>query len=214
MSTADAVERSASRSTSRSLIARLHADDPAAWDRIVALYAPYVHYYCRRTGLPAHDAGDVFQEVFQAAYSKIASFEKRKPGDTFRGWLRMITLNKVRDHFRRQERQPRAVGGSAIQLRLQELEQATVESAASSAPADSPERALFRAALASVQPRVQATTWAAFEQTVLHGRAAPDVAADLGLSPGAVRVAKSRVLQRLRVALGDGPAATPASSAR
>jgi RNA polymerase sigma-70 factor (ECF subfamily) len=37
----------------------------------------------------------------------------------------------------------------------------------------------------------------------IEGRATADVAADLGMQPGAVRVAKSRVLQRLRRELGD-----------
>jgi RNA polymerase sigma-70 factor (ECF subfamily) len=37
----------------------------------------------------------------------------------------------------------------------------------------------------------------------VDGRAAADVAADLGMQPGAVRVAKSRVLLRLRKELGD-----------
>ena len=37
----------------------------------------------------------------------------------------------------------------------------------------------------------------------LKGRTAKDVGADLAMSPGAVRVAKSRVLRRLRQELGD-----------
>jgi DNA-directed RNA polymerase specialized sigma24 family protein len=37
----------------------------------------------------------------------------------------------------------------------------------------------------------------------LATRTARDVAAELSMSPGAVRVAKSRVLQRLREELGD-----------
>ena len=46
-------------------------------------------------------------------------------------------------------------------------------------------------------------TWQAFWATAVEGRSAPDVAAELGMSPVGVRVAKSRVLQRLREALGD-----------
>ena len=48
-------------------------------------------------------------------------------------------------------------------------------------------------------------TWEAFWQTAVEGRAAADVAAELGMTPGAVRVAKSRVLHRLRTDLGDLP---------
>ena len=46
-------------------------------------------------------------------------------------------------------------------------------------------------------------TWRAFWLTAVEGRPANDVAAELAMTPVAVRVAKSRVLQRLREALGD-----------
>jgi RNA polymerase sigma-70 factor, ECF subfamily len=45
--------------------------------------------------------------------------------------------------------------------------------------------------------------WQAFWRVVVEGRAAPDVAAELSMQPGAVRVSKSRVLARLRKELGD-----------
>jgi RNA polymerase sigma-70 factor (ECF subfamily) len=46
-------------------------------------------------------------------------------------------------------------------------------------------------------------TWQAFWRTAVDGRSAADVGAELGMTPGAVRVAKSRVLHRLREELGD-----------
>ena len=57
---------SPSSSTSRSLLDKLRADDAAAWERLVSLYAPLVLYWCRRLGLQETDAADVFQEVFLA----------------------------------------------------------------------------------------------------------------------------------------------------
>ena len=58
------------------------------------------------------DAADVFQEVFQAVAAHLSAFRRNRAGDTFRGWLRTITRNKVHDHFRRFEREPPGVGGS------------------------------------------------------------------------------------------------------
>ncbi len=46
-------------------------------------------------------------------------------------------------------------------------------------------------------------TWQAFWECVVNGRPAAEVGAELGLSAGAVRVAKCRVLARLRQEL-DG----------
>ena len=44
----------------------------------------------------------------------------------------------------------------------------------------------------------QPSTWQAFWGTAVDGQSAKDVGQKLGLSPGAVYVAKSRVLARLR----------------
>ena len=58
-------------------------------------------------------------------------------------------------------------------------------------------------ALALIRGEFEERTWGAFWRTAVEGRAAKDVGAELGLSAGAVRVAKSRVLHRLREELGD-----------
>jgi RNA polymerase sigma-70 factor, ECF subfamily len=62
---------------------------------------------------------------------------------------------------------------------------------------------LFHRALDMIRAEFEPRTWQAFWQTTIDDRAPKDVAADLGMSPGAVRVAKSRVLHRLREELGD-----------
>ena len=103
------------------LLERVKADDAAAWDRLVDLYAPLVYRWCRRCDLPEQDTADVFQDVFQAVATHIAGFRKEKEGDTFRGWLRTITRNKVRDHFRKLGREPAGEGGTEAQIRLSEL---------------------------------------------------------------------------------------------
>jgi RNA polymerase sigma-70 factor (ECF subfamily) len=46
-------------------------------------------------------------------------------------------------------------------------------------------------------------TWRAFWRVAVDGQPAPEVAAELGMKPNAVRTAKSRVLRRLREELGD-----------
>jgi RNA polymerase sigma-70 factor (ECF subfamily) len=63
--------------------------------------------------------------------------------------------------------------------------------------------ALLHRALELIRAEFEERTWQAFWQTAVEGRSPGDVGADLAMSPGAVRVAKSRVLKRLREELGD-----------
>jgi len=193
--------RSSSTATQRSLLDRARARDPAAWERMVALYAPLVLSWCRAWGLRGEDAADVFQEVFQAVAAHLAGFRRDRTGDTFRGWLRTITRNKVHDLYRRREREPAGIGGSEARALLAQMPEA--EPTAESGPGEPAEGELLHRALELIRGDFEPRTWEAFWQTAVEGRATADVAADLGMTPGAVRVAKSRVLHRLRTDLGE-----------
>jgi RNA polymerase sigma-70 factor (ECF subfamily) len=191
-----------SSATSRSLLARVQADERDAWNRLVNLYAPLVLHWCRGVGLQDQDVADIFQDVFQAVVVHVGNFRKEREGDTFRGWLRRITQNKVRDHYRRLGREARGPGGSSAQERLGQVP-ARQPGDEDLAPRDEGDRGLFARALDLIRRDFEERTWAAFWRTAVEGRAARDVAAELSMSPGAVRVAKSRVLHRLREELGD-----------
>jgi RNA polymerase sigma-70 factor (ECF subfamily) len=189
-----------STGTPRSLIDRARAHDPAAWEALVDLYAPLAHRWCSRWGLGEADAADVLQEVFLAVAAHLAGFKKERSGDTFRGWLRVILRNKVHDHFRKVGREPGGEGGTEAQLRFSQISQPEPAEHDSD---DVAERQLLRRCCDLIRVEFHDRTWQAFWATAVEGRPAPDVAADLGMSPVGVRVAKSRVLQRLREALGD-----------
>ena len=194
-------EPQASSATSRSLLARVQADEAQAWERLVNLYAPLVFHWCRSRGLQGQDVADVVQEVFRAVVAHVGAFRKERAADTFRGWLRRITQNKLRDHFRRRSREATGAGGSSAQQRLAQLPER--EPADDLAPDDEGERILFGRALDLIREEFAEQTWAAFWRTAVEGCSAKDVAADLAMTPGAVRVAKCRVLHRLREELGD-----------
>jgi RNA polymerase sigma-70 factor (ECF subfamily) len=192
---------SESTATPPSLLQRVQANDAAAWERLVGLYAPLVYGWCRAWDLQDQDVADVFQEVFQAVAAHVRDFRKDTKG-TFRGWLRAITRNKVHDHFRRLGREPGGVGGTEAQQRLDQLPGPAPPEEDSAAETDA-ERGLFRRALELIRGDFEERTWQAFWQTTVEGRSPKDVAADLSMTSGAVRVAKSRVLRRLRQELGD-----------
>ena len=138
-----------STATSPSLLRRVKKDDAAAWDRLVGLYAPLVYHWCRRADLPEQEIADVFQDVFQAVATHIADFRRDGANDTFRGWLRVITRNKVHDHFRKLGREPGGAGGTEAQLLFAQLpEQSPVGDDSDEVTMD---RGLFRRALDQIQ---------------------------------------------------------------
>jgi RNA polymerase sigma-70 factor (ECF subfamily) len=178
------------------------ADEAAAWERLVALYAPLVFHWCRRWDLREPDIADILQEVFQAVFAHVGGFRKEREGDSFRGWLRRITQNKMRDHLRRVGREPPAVGGSEAQNCLNHLPVPQTPEGDSDAD-QLAERGLLRRTLELIRRDFEERTWQAFWQTIVEGRSPRDVAEGLAMSAGAVRVAKCRVLHRLRAELGD-----------
>jgi RNA polymerase sigma-70 factor (ECF subfamily) len=191
-----------SQSTSLSLLERVRANDPAAWERLVDLYGPMVLAWCRRAGLADQDSEDVFQEVFRAVADRIHAFRRDWQGSTFRGWLWTVTRSKIVDHFRVRRNQPAAAGGSEAQQRWMELPEQLDESSGDSQAADD-RRALVQRALAMIRPEFRPQAWQAFERFAIEGEPAGVVAGELGMSSGAVRQVKYRVFRRLREELAD-----------
>ena len=188
-------------STSHSLLADAKLADAGAWERLVTLYAPLVAFWCRRWGVAQQDMADVLQDVFAAVASHLDRFRKEQPEDTFRGWLRAIARNKALDYFQKRTREPAAAGGTEAAIRLQ-----AIRDPAGGEEGDCDQVAVggvMLSALEAIRGEFHERTWQAFWRVVVDGRTTADVAAELNMQPGAVRVSKSRVLLRLRRELGD-----------
>jgi RNA polymerase sigma-70 factor, ECF subfamily len=187
--------------TSPSLLLRVQDNDQAAWTRLVQLYAPLVYHWCGKAQLNADDTADVFQETFRAVAQHIRAFRRDRAGDSFRGWLRTITANKIRDHFRRQEHEPRAAGGTDAQLRINaEPDPISLE------PDESEQQIVHQVlqrTLETIRGEFEPRTWQAFWQVQIDGHSTGDVGAALGMTAAAVRKARLRVLARLRQELGE-----------
>lgn len=187
-------------STSSSLLERVRARDEQAWQRLVQLYAPLVLYWCRLAGLPREDRADVAQEVFRAVARHIGKFHRDCPGDSFRGWLHTVTRSKLADFAERRHHCPEAPGGSTAQAALLAIPDA--RSAPSAEQSAIGERALMvHGALEVIQAEFEERTWRAFWRTAVDGLTSQAVADELGMTAVAVRMAKSRVLARLRAEL-------------
>ena len=193
------------------MLQRVRANDPDGWRRLADLYGPWVYAIGRRSGLSPEDAADITQETFRAVHRSVGRFDHDSPGTSFRGWLKQITLNKIRDHWRHRGGRAVGVGGSAAYQRLQQLAgpRASSETPADAEEADSEEAALeedevqwlYQRAVDLVRDEFTAPTWQAFWETTVEEREPALVAADLGITRNAVYVAKSRVLNRLRAEL-------------
>lgn len=195
-------------STRHTLIAKLR--DPAdavAWREFLAIYEPLVYRVARRKGLQDADARDLCQDVFRAVARAIDRWEPDPARGSFRGWLFTIARNLCINFLVRRDRHPRGTGDSDVLAMIDALPATGPDTAEFDAEY---RRRLFRWAAEQVKGEFAATTWRAFWQTAVESRPAAAVGNELGMTAGAVYVARSRVLARLRKRveqLGDETAA-------
>jgi RNA polymerase sigma-70 factor, ECF subfamily len=174
--------------TSVSLLQRLQqSTDEAAWARFVNLYAPLLYFWVQRTGFSKDEADDLVQDVFAALVRKLPQFAY-DPQQTFRGWLRTLAVNKWREKKRR-----RTIPTSP----LQDAEPATDDGAEYFWETEY-QNYLVRRALDLMKTDFPERTWRSCWALIVEDKSPADVAAEFGMTVGAVHAAKFRVLSRLR----------------
>jgi RNA polymerase sigma-70 factor (ECF subfamily) len=179
-----------------SLLERLRLSaDAASWQRLVALYTPLIAGWLRRQDVQAADLDDLTQEVLGTLVRELPNFRHDLRRGAFRRWLRTICINRLRAFWR--SRRPCPVGGDpGREHLLEQLEDP--ESDPSRLWDEEHDRHVARRLLELIEPEFEPATWRAFRMLVLEARPTREVAAALGLSANAVRIAKSRVLARFR----------------
>ena len=189
--------------TSLTLLAGIKLDDEASWRRVVDLYTPFLRYWCRRWGVRGEEANDVVQEVFQAAFLCLKDFRRDRQGDSFRGWLRGIARHKVLTLLRR--RVDRGPGGTDFYRRslLVPDSEGPPILGGDEAEGRLDLESVYRDLLGLVRAEFEDRTWQAFWRSAVEGQAPAIIAEDLGVTPAAIRQAKSRVLRRFRELLGE-----------
>jgi RNA polymerase sigma-70 factor (ECF subfamily) len=194
--------------THHSLIVKLRDPTAAeAWREFVALYEPLVYGFARRKGLQDADARDLCQEVFRAVAGAVDKWDPDPARGSFRGWLSRIARNLLLNFLTRKQHEPRGSGSTSVH----ELLDAQPAAGASVTALFEAEyrRRVFRWAAAEIRDEFAHTTWQAFWRTAVGSQSPRDVAEELGLSVGAVYIARSRVVARLRERieqLGEGVA--------
>jgi len=186
-----------SPATRASLLVRLRdGDDADAWHEFVRLYAPVIYGFARKRGLQDADAADLMQDVLRSVSTTVHRLEYDPVRGTFRGWLFTVTRNKVFNFMESRSRREQGSGDSRNQQRLEQ--HAESDGKLSAAWEADFQRALAARAMENVKGEFQAATWQAFLLTAVEGRTPAQAASQVGLSVGAIYVAKSRVIARLR----------------
>lgn len=177
--------------THASLLERLRSPgDAQAWRRWLDLYTPLIRGWLGRHGLQPADVDDVSQQILAVVVRDLPEFHHNGRPGAFRSWLRALTVNRLREHWRAQRR---ADGGEAL------LDQLADPASDLSRQWDRDhDRHVLGRLCDLVAADFHPTTWQAFRLVALDGVAPDQAANQLGVTVNAVFIAKSRVLARLR----------------
>jgi RNA polymerase sigma-70 factor, ECF subfamily len=170
------------------LVARAKEGDGGAWNTLYRRAYPRLLAYARRR-LDGEAARDAVGETMARAVAKIDKFTWKGAG--FDAWLFGILRHVVLDAQRARARRP--IGGPFPDDPV----------ADTPGPVDqllgAEEVAALRVAFAELAPADREV----LELRVVAGLSSDEVAAVIGKRPGAVRMAQSRALDRLRVLLAE-----------
>jgi RNA polymerase sigma factor (sigma-70 family) len=155
------------------------------------IYGPLIAHYLRRRGVQAVDAEDLTQDVFVRMFSAIRPYDPRR--GPFRNWLFSIVKRVLIDSWRRQRHRDRGSGDTDVQDLLEQQPERTWNREY--------DQRLLTWAAEKVRGSFRGPTFQAFWMREIDGRPVEEVARELGISQGAVYVAKHRVLEKVKAEL-------------
>lgn len=185
--------------TRESLLASLNS--PVAdegWREFSSIYRPLIFRVALAKGLQHADADDLTQDVLAVVERSLGSFDSSR--GSFRSWLYQITRNLVVNHLTR-GRGPVGTGDSNVAQILAQHPQPNDDTATLFRLEY--RRVRFQQAATIARAEFHRSTWDAFWLTAVDLRSIESVADELGKSQGAVRVARCRVLDRLRMVVAE-----------
>jgi RNA polymerase sigma-70 factor (ECF subfamily) len=182
--------------TRASLLVQLRdGSNHAAWQEFVKLYGPVVYGFARKRGLQDADAADLMQDVMRSVSAAIVRLDYDRNQGTFRGWLFTISRNKIFNFLSARRIRPQGSGDTGAHRMLAAQPDGREDADAWELEY---QRRLTSLAMERIKSEFQEKSWQAFWLTAVEGQAASEVSQRLGLSAGAIYVAKSRVLARLK----------------
>ena len=182
--------------TRASLIQRLpNADDVEAWDTFLDIYEPLLFRLAHGRGMQPADAEDFVQEVLLAVAGSVERWVARERRGPFRAWLFRIASNLSVNFLTRPRHRRIGSGDSRMQQFLEQQYDPCSDPAERFALEY--RRELFRWAAEVVRERVSERVWLAFWLTTVGEQSIADVAAQLGVSVGAVYISRSRITSQI-----------------
>ncbi len=182
--------------TNVSLILRVKDPvDAASWSDFLSIYRPVVVRMACGRGLQHADADDLAQQVFLSVAKAIEDWEPDSSRPPFRVWLARITRNAIVNALTRSK--PDAPGGStSVQEMLRDLPERNHET--TEQLMEESRREAIRWATEAIRSEFTEVTWAMFWMTSVEGLNVAEVARQQKKSPGAVYMARFKVMQRLK----------------
>lgn len=169
--------------------------DTEAWRTFDAVYRPMLERFARSRGLAADDAEDVAQQCLSAVADKIAEFSYDPAQGRFKGWLRTLVNNRVRNFLRdRHEQQGRTADFSAAQQRETSPDAAFDQIWM--------EEHLWHC-LRELRGEVDEATYLAFQHYVIEQWPVERVCTALGLSASNVYTIKWRLTERVAAKMSE-----------
>lgn len=181
--------------TRATLLIRLrNASDHDAWRLFASIYTPLIYRYAMKHGLQDADAADVAQETMCNVVRVIRDFQYDPERGSFRGWLLTVVRNTLRKRYRETQHQAVGSGDSGVNAMLQQYSDTNLE--------EEWDREyqlwMFHKVAKWIQNEFQSRTWEAFWKTTVDGVEVERVSKELSMSPGAIYIARSRVLAKIR----------------
>jgi RNA polymerase sigma factor (sigma-70 family) len=164
------------------------------WQEFEQVYKPLLVFWMKKKNVPASAKDEVLQECWISAFKAIGKFERDSDKGSFRGWLRTIVHRRVADYFRslpKDQTVPQEWLNDIVTPEQMDAEELEEEKEAL--------REIEARALSVVRGSIKnENTWKMFWMTAVEKVPTEEVAQQFNVSKAGVRMAKQRVLKRLK----------------
>jgi RNA polymerase sigma factor (sigma-70 family) len=186
-----------------------------ALERLCQMYWPPLYAYVRRDGLTPHDAQDVVQDFIAHLLERDDLQGLSPEAGRFRSFLLAALKNFLISRVRREQAAKRGGGKEIVRIDADEAEKSYAsEITHESTPAQAFDRRWARSLMTRAFERLkaehrspqQARMFAALQSVLLEGGRLTQqatLAAELGVTPGSLAVAATRLRQRFRALIED-----------